>query len=355
MATKQKSGLYRAKVKIGVDETGKDIYKYVSGKTQKELAANKRAVIEYYIEGTGLAQDVLFAPFAIEWYKLHKQPTIKPGTQTSYRTMLNKYILPTFGDRNLRAISINDVQQFMQTLSGMSITATVVAKSILNSVFQLACAERILIRNPMQFVQTRSIEHSTPKSKRALSVDERARLTKACLNNADALYVALLYYLGLRQAEAAGLRWSDVDWKECTVTVERSIDANDRHNVSTPKTAAGYRTIPAPKPLMWLLNKHRGLPDMYILRGRDGRPMTTAQRARIWESIVVDLCGIPDITPHVLRHNYITMCWEAGVDAYATARYVGQSNVMTTLNIYTHLSKEREAISAKAVRKAFAQ
>ena len=66
MAKKQKSGLYRSKVKIGVDAFGKDIYKYVSGRTMRELAEAKRAVIEEFIEGKAGAQDVLFGAYAVD-------------------------------------------------------------------------------------------------------------------------------------------------------------------------------------------------------------------------------------------------------------------------------------------------
>ena len=51
MPKKQKSGLYRTKVKVGTDQTGKPIVKLVSGKTQKELEDAKRKVIANYVEG----------------------------------------------------------------------------------------------------------------------------------------------------------------------------------------------------------------------------------------------------------------------------------------------------------------
>ena len=51
MPKKQKSGLYRTKVKVGTDQTGKPIVKWVSGKTQKELENAKREVISHYVEG----------------------------------------------------------------------------------------------------------------------------------------------------------------------------------------------------------------------------------------------------------------------------------------------------------------
>ena len=48
MAKKQKSGLYRTKIKIGVGPDGKDINKWVSGRTRAELEDAKRAVVEKY-------------------------------------------------------------------------------------------------------------------------------------------------------------------------------------------------------------------------------------------------------------------------------------------------------------------
>lgn len=51
MPKKQKSGLYRTKVKVGTDHTGKPIVKWISGKTQKELEDAKREVIARYVEG----------------------------------------------------------------------------------------------------------------------------------------------------------------------------------------------------------------------------------------------------------------------------------------------------------------
>lgn len=356
MATKQKSGLYRAKVKIGVDENGKDIYKYISAKTQKDLEKKRRKVVEYYIEGTGLADDVLFGPYAIRWYKVHKMPDLRSSTQCSYRTVMNKYILPEFGDRNLRAISVTDIKQFMQKFVGMSATPATIAKTILNGVFSIACEERILARNPMPLVSMKSIIKSRqPVEKRALTQTERARIVKACANNSDALYIALLYYLGLRQSEAVGLKWGDINWSDSTISIRRSVEAHTQQPVNALKTDSSFRTIPIPAPLIYMLHKRRGMPDVYILGADNNTPLSLYRRKCIWRSIIVDLCGITDITPHALRHNYITMCWENGVDVYATARFVGHSNIMTTLNIYTHLSNEREAKSARAVRKIFAK
>ena len=46
----------------------------------------------------------------------------------------------------------------------------------------------------------------------------------------------------------------------------------------------------------------------------------------------------PIITPHTLRHNYATMCWENDIDVYSAMRLLGHSSIKTTMDIYTHLT-----------------
>lgn len=354
MATKQRSGLYRARIKIGVDQNGKDIYKYISGKTKKELEANRQKAVAYYIDGTGLADDVLFGPYAINWYKTFKEPRIEPSTQKSYRSMLNKYILPTFGDRKLRAIRSSEIQTFMNQFAGMSYVMPLMARAVLNGVFDAACADNILHRSPMAHI-SKDVQIKPSEKKRPLTREERNRIEKACSEHPQGLYIALLYYLGLRHGEALALRWDDIDWQSGTVHIQRDIDRNDNDAVGKLKNKYSDRVVPIPQQLMEMLTKVRGLPGIYILHREGNRPLNRYQEEKIWRAVIVETCGISDITTHVLRHNYITLCWEAGIDAYATARFVGHNSVETTLNVYTHLSKERELDNMKIIQKAFAK
>ena len=62
----------------------------------------------------------------------------------------------------------------------------------------------------------------------------------------------------------------------------------------------------------------------------------------------------PMITPHALRHNYITMCWENGFDPYETMKLVGHASITTTMNIYTHLSEAQMAKTAAKLDDMFA-
>ena len=59
------------------------------------------------------------------------------------------------------------------------------------------------------------------------------------------------------------------------------------------------------------------------------------------------------ITPHSLRHNYITLCWEHGIDPYETMKLVGHTSIKTTMDIYTHLSEAQFVKTAAKVDDMF--
>jgi site-specific recombinase XerD len=42
-----------------------------------------------------------------------------------------------------------------------------------------------------------------------------------------------------------------------------------------------------------------------------------------------------------MRHNYVTMCWESGIDVYTASKLVGHKSIKTTMDIYTHLSERQ--------------
>lgn len=358
MATKQKSGLYRAKVKIGVDEHGKDIFKYISGKTRKELEANREKTVEYYITGTGLASDRIFGEYVTEWYEIRKKPFIAPKTQTCYRSVLNKHILPMFGDRNMRAIRPVDLQYFVNGFAGKSDTQITMVIAILQAIYKSALQDNIVARDPT--VTLKRPAASRAAEKRILSPDERVRVESLFTAHEHGLYLAVMYYTGMRPGEVRGLQWGDIDWDSDLIHVQRDIDDAAHSTAGSLKTSAADRYIPIVAQLRPLLWEARGVPAAYVFPGVNGKPLGPSAAKRMWLSLM-DACGLaepvppgekayysagdirgqlrPLITPHAMRHNFITMCWEKGLDIFVTMKLVGHADYQTTRNIYTHLSK----------------
>lgn len=96
----------------------------------------------------------------------------------------------------------------------------------------------------------------------------------------------------------------------------------------------------------------------------DGRMMSKAAFNRAWASYLhylnlqaggkvasrsrAKLTVIDNLTPHMFRHTYATMLYNAGVDIKSAQRFLGHADIKVTLKIYTHLSgqKEQDAINA---------
>ena len=348
---------YRSKVKIGVDQDGKPINKWIQGRTRAELDRAREAVKAKYITGEALADDRLFGDYAAEWYRIRKAPFISASSRESYRTALNKDLFPILGDRNLRAISSMELQELVNGFEGQSVTKITVIIATLRGVFGCALADRLVAVNPAEHLARPKA--AAPASKAALTPDQRDALVRVCAEHSQGHYLALMYYLGCRPGEARGLMWKDIDWKAGRVHIRRDIDYKDGGKAGALKTAASARPVPLSEPLRAILAPLRGLPDTYIAHGEKSadRPLAKASAERLWVSLM-DAAGMTvpaadgnryaaydirhtraaTITPHTLRHNFVTMCWEAGFDPYETMRLVGHTSIKTTMDIYTHLS-----------------
>ena len=356
---------YRSKVKIGVDADGKPINKWIQGRTRAELAEARETVIARYITGEALGDDRLFGDYASEWFRIRKEPFVSASTRESYRTALNKHLFPALGNRMLRAITPLDLQELLNTYAGKSKSQITNILATLRGVYGAALADRIVIRDPTARLVRPA---ATPTAvKPALTPEQRAALVAACASEPMGHYLALLYYLGCRPGEARGLMWKDVDWDRDLVHIARDIDYKANGNPGALKNRASDRHVPVPAPLRALLQPLRGLPDTYIAHAPSGpdRPLSKSSADRLWLRLM-DAAGMateapddgkfeqydirhrlrPLITPHALRHNYITMCWEHGFDPYETMKLVGHASITTTMNIYTHLSEAQMSKTA---------
>lgn len=363
--------LYRSKVKIGVGPDGKPINKWIQGRTRAELRQAREAVIARFITGEALAPDRLFGDYAAEWFRVRKEPFVSPSSRESYRTALNKDLFPILGNRMLRAISAMDLQDIVNAYADRSATKITVVMATLRGVFRCALADRLVAVDPAKGLQRPKAAPVGEKA--ALTTDQRAALEAVCRTHPQGHYLGLMYYLGVRPGEARGLRWGDIDWKAGRVHILRDIDYKAGGAAGALKTPASARTVPLPAPLRAILEPRRELPGAYIAHGERGAqaPLAKSSAERLWVELMI-AAGMAApapknryregdvrhhwraiITPHALRHNYVTLCWEHGIDVYETMRLVGHTSITTTLGIYTHLSEAQLSRTAAKLESMF--
>lgn len=166
----------------------------------------------------------------------------------------------------------------------------------------------------------------------------------------------VLAVVGLRRGEALGLRWSDIDFDEETITVRRSVGAGEKGRpvVTDGKTAASRATVPVDSATLDLLRSLRrefrsSLMAAGVRPPADGfvwrsdpmatKPLTPGAVSQWWRRNR-DRLGLPGTRVHDLRHFVASQLLAAGVDTVTVQARLRHASATTTLAFYGHPSPE---------------
>lgn len=158
-----------------------------------------------------------------------------------------------------------------------------------------------------------------------------------------ATWFALLASTGLRVSESLGLRWRDVDLgSEPTVSVRRRWRLG---RFDAPKSTAGRRTVAIDRALADRLAACRGVAagDDLVFASRTGRPLDADNvRSRVLRPLAEE-AGASVTGFHAFRHYYASEMIARGVNVVALSKALGHSSPSVTLNVYSHVLKDRGA------------
>lgn len=162
----------------------------------------------------------------------------------------------------------------------------------------------------------------------------------------DPLYNALftlLYATGMRSGEALALYWSDIDFANHLITINKTVNTKlgNGFTVLPPKTRSSIRTIKAPeiafKRLLALRDKLPqslvNSPEVFVFGLDRPIPNSTLQKKKH------DYCvkaGVPEIRVHSLRHSCASALISSGATIVYVSKYLGHSSVKETLDTYSH-------------------
>lgn len=362
-------GLIQRTLQIGYKPDGKPDRKYFYGHTIAE-AERKRDAYRASIEaGAKFSPNITVA----EWVAVYKQ---------TYRTRVNEaYIqiddvpynrlIKKLGRMKISDVRENDLQKALNELAGMSYSTVEKYRQAIKRVFEKARKNKLISENPAEDLALPSYEKGTHRALESWEVE----LILSNWNNSDAragLWVMLMLLCGLRRGEMIALRWENIDLDSRTLKVcETAVIISNKTIIeSRAKTDAGLRTLPICKALYDALNatppdKRTGLvcvsakgcvlTESSVSRGMEsfrnvmerilnGEPAFQSGRRTDLEKSYKNRKHI-FFTAHDLRHTYATALYDAGVPVKAAQYFLGHADIRITLDLYTHLSKERESAS----------
>lgn len=171
------------------------------------------------------------------------------------------------------------------------------------------------------------------------------------------LFLALIYFCGLRREEALAVKIEDIH--SFSVDINKALHLGAKKTeIKDPKTERGFRTVPLPPEsvpiIKHALDNLAPNEDGFLITMTDGRNITKDGYDKMWKWIKVRL-GI-EFSAHQLRHTYCTrLCYEAytnrTISVKQIAKLLGDTEKMVN-EIYGHLVEEKEHTS-KAIVNVF--
>ena len=168
----------------------------------------------------------------------------------------------------------------------------------------------------------------------------------------EALYTVALA-LGLRQGEALGLRWEDVDLENGNISISHALQRiGGKLTLVEPKSTSSRRTIPLPPfAIVALSTRHTRQAEERLLAGADWQEtkfvFTTKTGApfdpsNVWKYYkrVLGKAGLRDQRLHDLRHCCASLLLVQGVSPRTVMEILGHSQISLTMNTYTHVVPE---------------
>ena len=295
----------------------------------------------------------------------------RPATVAMYTNIL-KVILPQFKGVPLAEISGVRISQYLRWLrneyrkpDGKPLAEKSIKHhyNVLNLIFGFAEKQDIIQKNPMKKVDPPKV---SKREVDALTEDEAVRFFNALLS-CDFEFRCILQVLittGLRRGECLGLQWTDIDFLNGTLTVNRSTTYTPECGiiVAQPKTAHSIRTIPVVPSTLALLKQLQKQQEREhpatLLSGafvfsRPGDPFEPRDPSAITRHMkrFVKTAGLPDVSPHDLRHSCASLLLSSGADIKSVQEILGHADASTTLNFYvkTDLKQMRSATEKYAM------
>lgn len=307
----------------------------------------------------------LFCEIAREWDVEHNKK-IKYNTQKFYKPVV-KRVIDYFDTWLIKDIGASDISDFLKAVAaeGYGKKTVLTHKNVISMIFVFAILKGDTAINAAREVP---VPRNLLSVKRELPSDDYIKIIDAGNGAGDGLLPFLLLWTGCRRCEALALQWKDIDFVNRKINVDKIVEFhNNQPEIrSGAKTDAGVRQIIMTERVASVLQPIIGIADEYIF-GKSN-PWSLTKLRKTWsrycknnglvradeKEITDKVTGKkvkvpvlkPDITPHQLRHAYVTMLYESGVDEKTAMSQTGHADQKTIRDIYTHL-REKKTIEAQ--------
>lgn len=344
----------------------------IYGRTREELYDKVNEAKAQIDNDTFRRKTPTVKEYAEKWLML-QSAHIRQTTLIDYTSKVKLHVIAPLGHMRMADVTKDDIQLALVPVSKKS---TSVYKSVVilyKCIFKAAKDSRVIDENPTVFLTAKG--GGVPQTDKIPLTDEQVEILLDAVKGLQTyVFVMLGLYAGLRREEILGLKWDSVylNKKAPYLTVRRAwhTEGNKPVILDELKTKAAYRDIPLPDRLVECLKGWKAQSKSeYVISNSDGGPLSYTQFKRLWQFIITrstkerfyykyengkrvkhtikPVLGEKaahngkvvytidfDVTPHQLRHTYITNLIAASVDPKTVQYLAGHESSKITMDIY---------------------
>jgi integrase len=249
----------------------------------------------------------------------------KPSVIRSYSEAMRLRVLPEFGAHKLSAVTIEDVEEFVDRLVGEGLHASTVRNTINPLRVLYRHHRRRAPVNPCVGIGNLPLVRNS-KERKVADREEAEQLLEALPPDLCTLY-SVAYYGGLRRGEVLALDWSAIDFDANEIHVTRAWDPGAKEFVD-PKSDAGTRDVPMPNVLAARLRDHRmrtGRRFGLVFSADGSRPLDPRgigrRAATAWKAAGLEPLGLQDS-----RHSFTSFLHDRATPDVVLAEMLGHAD-----------------------------
>lgn len=340
----RKDGLWEGRLDItrpGEPRRRKSVYGHSSQEVERKLGQLRRQLDQH----GDIPSATTLGKWLDVWLEDIAPRKVKDSTMVAYRSKANNYIRPQLGHLRLDKIAPDHVREWDRWMRDRNLSKNTqqVAHVVLSSVLDAAMKDGKIFRNVAQLVGSPGREQNPPRSLSPAEI--RAVEAAAKGTRLESRWLAAIM-LGLRQGEALGLGWGQVDIGARTLHVTQALArVNGKLRVETPKSKSSVRVLYVPQRLLDALQDRidswRAEPRdsdwssfNLVWANPDGSPRPDWVDYREWHDLL-DRANVPRVSLHVARHSAATALAMEGIPVPTIRDILGHSSISIT-NGYLH-------------------
>jgi len=349
------NGSFRAQIRLNGERLSH------TAKTEKECIDWRKKTITQIDQGLTFTGAQTTVAELLEGWLVSIKPSYQRDSWYIYEMNSHKRIIPAIGSIKLKDLIPEHIQRLYDTelQKGTGRRTIEVIHVILHKSLDYAVKRVLIGRNPTDLTNP---PRPYKKEMKFYDENETNQFLLAAHGDRNEVLYQLVLATGLRQSEALGLKWSDLDLEKCTLTVQRQLIRNFKKGdyFKTTKTASGRRSIKIGKQTLEKLKEHKKNQDLekmeaesweendLVFPSRLGTPMDQSNLLRSFKSLIRK-SGLKEIRFHDLRHTAASLMLNHGVPVIIVSKRLGHSKVSVTLDTYGHIMNELQDEAAEPI------